>query len=150
MTGERATIEPEMLVGKRVEGVVGSWYIHNDTGVHKLLHTWLKIAGLGHVQVHTLNGVRLHVADPHAPYDMAELGARVLVEAGTPVPVAAIVGQIIDGVRWLQVEPEGFRVGFVIETSVGSVAIADVGDDLWIGSWPDVERWSAAGIAVER
>jgi len=41
------------------------------------------------------------------------------------------------------------RVGFVLNTNVGGVAIADVGDDLVIGSWPDPARWSAVEVALD-
>jgi hypothetical protein len=145
---EGEPIDPDLLVGRRVEGVTASWFV-KESGVHDLIHVWLDIEGLGEILAHTLNGLRLDLSEPHAPYEMPELDAKVVVEAGTPAPLAAIVGQVIDGVRRLQVEGYGFRIGLVLTTKVGAVAIADVGDDLTIGSWPDPDRWSAAGVALD-
>ena len=144
MPTESDSIDPDQLVGKRVEGVTASWFV-NETGVHDLVHVWLNVEGLGEVRVHTLNGLRLDLSEPPAPYEMPELGARVVVEAGTPAPLAAIVDQVIDGVLRLRSDRYGHRIGIVLKTRVGAVAIADVGDDLAIGSWPDPARWSVAG-----
>jgi len=148
MPTEGDSIDPEFLVGRKVEGVTASWFV-NETGVHDLIHVWLSVQGLAGVRVHTLNGLQLDLSEPHTPYEMPELGANVVVEAGTPALLEAIVRQVIDEVRRLRVEGYGYRVGILLTTKVGAVAIADVGDDLAIGSWPDPARWSAAGIELD-
>jgi predicted benzoate:H+ symporter BenE len=62
-----------------------------------------------------------------------------------PEALGAIVGQVIDGVRRLRAEGYEDGIGIVIETGAKAVAIADVGDGLAIGAWPDPARWSAVG-----
>ena len=142
------SIDPDQLVGKRVERVTGSWFV-NETGVRDLVHAWLNVEGLGDVRFHTLNGFRLDLSEPTAPYEMPELGARVVVDPGTPASLAAIVDHVIDGVLRLRGERYGHRISIVIKTRAGAVAIADVGDDLAIGSWPDPARWSVAGVELD-
>lgn len=140
-------LDPQSFVGRRVDDVVGSWYV-NETGVHDLVHVWLNLDGLGYVRVHPNGGIRLTIDQPHASYAMPDLNATVEVDRGTPAPLAAIVGGTITRVGTLRMVREAFDVGCVIETELGSVAIADVGDDLAIGVWPDSERWDAAGITL--
>ena len=148
MSTEGDSVDPDVLIGKRVGGVTASWLI-NETGVHELIHVWLNIEGLGGARIHTHNGIRLDLSEPHDPYEMPELATQVVVERRAPAPLEAIVGQVIDGVSRLQAEGYGVRVGFVLNTNVGGVAIADVGDDLVIGSWPDPARWSAVEVALD-
>ena len=148
MPRENESIDPDRLVGKRVEGVTGSWFV-NEIGVHELIHVWLNVKGVGEVRIHALNGLRLDLSEPDTRYEIPELGAEVVVEAGTPAPLGAIVGQVIDGVRRLRVEGHEDGIGIVIDTGATAVAIADVGDDLTIGAWPDPARWSAAAVELD-
>jgi hypothetical protein len=140
--------EPERLIGRQINGVRASWYVSGD-GVRCLIHVWLDVSGLGLVRVHALNGTKLDLLAPHDPYDMPELGGTVEVVEGGPAPLAAIVGASIEAIRPLVAESGGFRTGFVVETQSGAVGIADIGDDLAIGAWPDPNRWAAAGIRTD-
>ncbi|HET6908590.1 MAG TPA: hypothetical protein VFH54_04560 [Mycobacteriales bacterium] len=90
------------LVGRTLDGVVASWYVTDEVGVHELLHVWLQVAGVGDVRCHTLNGVQLDLTPPPEPYVMSELGAHVEVEENTPAPLATLVGGKITGVTPLR------------------------------------------------
>ncbi|SRR5713101_4867486 len=61
-----------------------------------------------------------------------------------PAPLAALVSATITDVTGL--DQDGTDVGLVLHTSRGSLAIADIGDDLWIAASPDDPRWELAGI----
>jgi len=37
----------------------------------------------------------------------------------------------------------------VLEGDVSAVAIADLGDDLVIGAWPDSGHWTALGVELD-
>lgn len=148
MTGSHRTIEFDALVGQQIDEVVASWYVPDDTGVHDLVHAWIRFRDLGSVQLHTLNGLVLVGGEPPSAYVMPEVPASVQVQVGTPAPLAALVGGVVKETHDLWQDGIDRRVGIVMVTSKGSVAVADVGDDLAIGEWPDPARWAAAGIAM--
>ena len=103
MPSDRVPIEPESLVGRRVDGVTASWSVH-ESGVRNLLHCWLKVAGLGSARISTLNGIQLDLSEPYGPYEMPELDTHVVLEARTPTPLEQLVGQVICRVHRLRVE----------------------------------------------
>jgi hypothetical protein len=84
---------------------------------------------------------------PHDAYQMPELKAKVDIEEDTPEPLVTIVGATIAAIRPLVADPGGFPAGFIVDTHSGSVGIANSADDLVVGSWPDSDKWVAAGIA---
>jgi hypothetical protein len=141
-------IDAKQLIGHRIDEVAGSWYVVDDTGVHDLIHAWLHFDEVGWVRLHTLSGLKLIAGRPYADYRMEELRATVQVKPGTPAPLKSVVGGTVTGVAALLQGPEGFEVGWVVETSCGAVAIADIGDDLAIGAWPDRQRWGPIGITL--
>jgi hypothetical protein len=145
---ESDSIDPDSLVGRRVEGVTASWSSH-VSGTRDLIHAWLRVAGLGEVRIHTLNGIQLDLSEVYAPYDMPELGTHVVLEAWTPAQLGGLVGQVIEQVQRLRVEGYGFQIGIALVTDMSAVAIVDVGDDLVIGSWPESQHWSALGVDLD-
>jgi len=150
VTDENADIvEAADLEGRRVDDVVGSWCIDQETGVAELLHVSVHAHGLGYVRFHAHNGVRLTLEQPEEPYAMPELHCTVEVESGTPAILAGLAGSRIRRVRTLLHQRPEFPIGWLIETDASvRIAIADVGDDLAIGAWPDPPRWRAAGIVL--
>lgn len=138
------------LVGRRIDDVASSCYVDQQTGATTLVHAWLHVHGVGYVQCHAHSGVMLTVEQPYKPYEMPELKGNVDVVPGAPASLGALAGGTVERVRRLQAQAEGFDLGYVIETTAGSAAIADLGDQLTIGVWPDAERWSATGVALAR
>ena len=61
--------------------------------------------------------------------------------------LAAWVGRRIESVSRLWQEPPGEEVGFVLNFAEGSVAIANLADDLVIESWPD-GSWVDQGVSL--
>jgi hypothetical protein len=137
-----------MLVGKLLTGVTASWYLTVESDVAEILHAWLQVKGLGFVRCHTMAGLRLDPIPPYGPYEMPELDARVEVVEETPAPLAELVGSRITGTTPVKWEGNGCEIGFVLETTKGSVVIADVGDDLVIGDWAERKRWADAQIVA--
>jgi len=141
-------VDPESLVGQEIRGVTSSWFL-SRTGVRALVHTWLTIEQLGNVRIHTQAGIQLNLSEPYDPYEMADLGSRVDVEAGTPSLLQALVGQLITSIQRLIVTKYGYPSGMILTTDVGAVGVADVGDDLVIGPWPDVDLWVRLGMELD-
>lgn len=56
--------------------------------------------------------------------------------------------------RWWQrareLKEENYvETGLIFETTKGSVAIADAGDEYAVGAWPNKERWAAIDVLNE-
>ena len=84
-----------------------------------------------------------------------------------PAPLTDLVGATVTEVRplyyvyppqpprWWQrtkqvVEEDDYvEDGLIFETTKGSVAIADAGDEYAVGAWPDKERWAALDVVTE-
>jgi hypothetical protein len=80
-------------------------------------------------------------------------------------PLAALVGATVTEITrlyyarpprprqlWLRRETEVedyVESGFILETTSGTVAVADVGDQYAVGGWPDKERWDALDVVTE-
>jgi hypothetical protein len=79
---------------------------------------------------------------------MPELDAVVEVEAGTPAPLAGIVGDTITEVLRLRYRRFDMEAGFVVVTSQRGVAIVDCGDEMSVGAWPDDSLWSDLDMDV--
>jgi hypothetical protein len=39
--------------------------------------------------------------------------------------------------------------GLILETTKGTIAVADVGDEYAVGGWPDKERWEALDVVTD-
>jgi hypothetical protein len=134
------------FTGALLTGVAASW--HQDAGVRdsEPLHVWLTVEGHGSYRFHTSGDGSLEVSAgvPHLDYDMERYG-EVAVEPGTPLLLGERLGQRIEGVSRLRQDPPGAEVGVVLHFPVGAVAVANLGDDLIVGTWP-ADAWSAAGV----
>jgi hypothetical protein len=141
-------VDPRALTNRALLGVAAGWYVATHTADKALIHVWLKVDGLGYLKCHSLSGVQLSIEAPYSGYEMEELDSRVQVQRGGPASLSAIVGATITDVSDL--EQDSVVVGFVLHTTQGSVAIADIGDDLWVAAWPDESRWEPAGVVIKR
>ena len=56
------------------------------------------------------------------------------------------VGERVDAVSRLDQRPPGVEVGLALHFQEGSVGVADLGDELVVAPWPDVdwERWNVS------
>ena len=126
-----------------------------------LLHLWIQFEGLGSVYFSlTLAEIDLVLEYPY-PTSEGELSATRVGAIDAPAPLAALVGATIAAVtplygagdrrpprRWRPAE-EYIECGHILETTKGTVAIADVGDDYAIGKWPDAQRWDAVEVVTD-
>ena len=143
-----ATTVPEDLLGLLTD-VSASWLtVPPRERVPLPLFVWLTIDGLGTRKLHTPGSGGVAILDePAVPgYELGENG-RVDVESGTPEVLAAWVGRRIERVSRLWQEPPGEEVGFVLHFLEGSVAIANLADDLIIQSWPD-QSWADRDVSL--
>lgn len=130
---------PEDLVGSTLRSVSASWAVEGDRRSPVPTHVWLDLSDAGLVQLLTSGGdVQLVHEEPYPPHDLGAHGrVEVDTDAGT-VPAEHFVGHDVTGVRRLD-------RGWVLEFLTGSVAFADVNDELVVGLWPDA-GWAELGI----
>ena len=138
---------PGELVGRTIRSVTGAWFIHGDTRAASPDPIWLEVEGLGHVRCGCGGSgtVSLGVSSP-VGFDMAEAG-RVEIRRWTDAVVTPLLGNPIEKVLSVVYEPHEAEVGFVLVTGEGAVAIANLGDELEVGAWPD-SRWSNEAVVV--
>ncbi|HVV11008.1 hypothetical protein [Amycolatopsis sp.] len=139
-------VEPRDLVGRTLTGATAGWFVMDAANVRDLVHVWIRVDGFGSMRCHTLSGIRLYRSSPHAHYEVPEFGAKVNIEDMAPEPLAGLVGHEIVRVTPLTCRAHGAEAGFVLETTGGSVVIAEVGDGLLIGDWADGRRWAELGL----
>lgn len=138
---------PEDLAGVLTD-VVGSWLrLPGRDRVQLPVHVWITVEGLGTRKLHTPGAGSIGILDetPHAEYSMGRYGS-VEVERGTPLILGSRVGQEITQVTRLWQDPPGGEVGFILHFGEGSVAIANLADELTIAPWPD-RIWSGWGVS---
>ncbi|WP_157063334.1 hypothetical protein [Luteipulveratus mongoliensis] len=133
------------LVGARVTGVVSSVYVDGSTGDRSLVHVWLMLDGKP-VLFHTMSGVRILRSDIEKPYEMAELGGRVVVEESAGEPWDALVGRTITGVARLC--PDLGEDGWLLRASGYQMAVMDLGDELVARLWPDASWGNLAVVEL--
>jgi hypothetical protein len=146
--GSVSTTTPEDLVGILTD-VSASWLTPmGRSRVPLPLFLWLTIEGVGTRKLHTPGSGGVAILNEPVPssYDMAEYG-RVVVESGSPQVLGARVGQRIEAVGRLWQEPPGEEAGFVLHFGDGSIAIANLADDLVVGAWPN-DAWAEQGVSL--
>jgi hypothetical protein len=152
-------------------------YVDSGLVYWHLMHVWLEFEGLGSVYLKlTTEEIELVVEEPDSPDASSEgffLSSEGYWVPGTrvgashaPAPLTALVGATVTEVRPLyyayppqpprwwqrakQVEEDDYvETGLIFETTKGSVAIADAGDEYAVGEWPDKERWAAIHVVTE-
>ena len=153
-------------------------YVDSGLIYYDLMHLWLEFEGLGSVFVKlTTEEIELVVEGrPVSPDSSSEgffLNSEGYWVPGTrvgashaPVQLTALVGATVTDVtplyyayppqerRWWQrakelEEDDYVETGLIFETTKGSVAIADAGDEYAVGEWPDKERWAAIDVVTE-
>jgi len=142
-------IATEQLEGHRLVGVATSWHEHQGHRADYPLHVWLQIADLGSVQARCAGegSLELRLADPYGAYEMPELDSKVVVETtSSGSPLISFIGQRIERVGVLrQVRT---AVGIVLEFRLGSIGLANIGDDLVAlpSAASEWNEWSVEGI----
>ena len=146
-------------LGERVWGGPGTEPDHRSELIHwHLWAVWLQLDGLGYVCFRlTTEEVELYLGDPYPGSESERVGAL-----DAPAPLAALVGATITRVkllyatldprppRWWRPAKTYFENGYVLETTKGTVAIADAGDEYAIGEWPDERRWRELGVEFSK
>lgn len=132
-------LEPAVLVGSTLRSVISSWEVTGEARASVPTHVWLDLSEAGLIQIVTDGpGLELVHQEPYAGYSMGDQG-RVEIETddGT-IPVEGFTGSVVIDVRSLN---RGFVVGF----ASGSVAFANIADEIAIGLWPD-QGWADRGV----
>jgi hypothetical protein len=140
------SIEPETIVGHTLAGVSSSWHDFQGRRSARPVRVWLHLDGLGTLRLHTLNGLVITSDDVDQPHELGEYG-RILVEEPGPTALIERVGERIDEVSRLDQDPPGMTVGFVLHFPGDSVAVADLGDELVVASWP-ADDWSRSNVSI--
>lgn len=120
----------------------------HDGAVDELpVHIWLDVETVGQVRCHCApsGALTLTVEPPYATVEMQDLGRVVLREA-EPVVLMRQVGEAVQQVLLLDQDPPGMTVGFVLVLPSGSVAVANLGDELFVEPWPG--RWRDSDVHV--
>ena len=141
------SIDPEALASRTLMSVSSSWHEYAGERSADPVHVWITLSGIGTLQLHTLSGLVIVERPEGTPVDMQEYG-RIVVEPGTPPALNRWAGQHIERVSRLRQTPPDMTVGMVLHFRDGSVAMADLGDDLVVADWPAPE-WEQAGVAEE-
>jgi hypothetical protein len=130
-------LTPSELAGQRLLGVTASLHEHEGTVSQDPVHVWLCLETSGYIQCHTAGSgnLALLAQEPYAPYDMEEHG-RVLLVENQPPALAAHTGEVIEAATALHQGPAGMDVGVLLTFESGSVAVANLGDELMVGDWP--------------
>jgi hypothetical protein len=148
-------------------------YVDSGLVYWHLMHVWLQFEGLGSVYFKlTTEEIELVVEEPHSSSESFFLSSEGSWVPATrvgafhaPAPLAALVGATVTEItplyytwpprtrRWWrrqekQVE-DYVETGLILETTKGTVAVADVGDDYAVGEWPDKERWEALDAVTD-
>jgi hypothetical protein len=148
-------------------------YVDSGLVYWHLMHVWLEFEGLGSVYIKlTTEEIELVVEEPGSSSEGFFLSSEGYWVPGTrvgalhaPASLAALVGATVTEVRPLyyayppqpprwwrraqEVEEDDYvETGLIFETTKGTVAIADVGDEYAVGEWPDRERWAALDVVT--
>lgn len=131
-------VQPADLVGSTLRSVTASWEIVDEVRAAVPNHVWLDLSEAGLVQVVTMGQtLGLVHEEPYAGYSMGT--DRVEVETDEEsVPVENFTGSVVLGA-------DALHRGFLIQFATGSIAFANVNDELAIGRWPD-PGWAERGI----
>jgi hypothetical protein len=147
-------------------------YVDSGLFYWHLMHVWLQFEGLGSVYLKlTTEEIELVVEEPDSSSEAFFLSSEDSWVPATrvgalhaPAPLAALVGATVTEItplysawppghrRWWQQEQEVkdyVETGLILETTKGTVAIADVGDEYAVGKWPDKERWEALDVVTD-
>ena len=133
-----AVPQPADLVGSTLRSVTASWEVTDDVRADVPNHVWLDLSEAGLVQVVTVGQtLGLVHEEPYSGYAMGADRVEVETDAAS-VPVEHFTGTVVLGA-------EARERGFVLRFATGSIAFANVGDDLAIGLWPD-PGWAERGV----
>jgi hypothetical protein len=147
-------------------------YVDSGLGYWHLMHVWLQFEGFRSVYLKlTTEEIELVVEEPDSSSEaffLSDEGSWVpATRVGAlhaPAPLAALVGATVTEItplyyawptrphRWWQgerEEEEYAEIGLILETTKGTVAVADVGDEYAIGAWPAKERWEAFDVVTD-
>jgi hypothetical protein len=138
----------------------------SDLAYWHLLELWVEVEGLGWIIfLPGLDTFTLHVRDPDPGWHVyiGDQWRESTIDA--PAPLAALVGATISDVpplyyshprrRWWQRLTEDteeyWECGYILETTKGSVAIANLGTCQYgVAEWPgDKERWQPIGVVTD-
>lgn len=140
-------LSPNDLVGRTIEAVTGAWHVHDGVKSSNPDPLWFKVEGLGQVRFGCAGrgDVNLVVAGP-VGVDMGTYG-RVEVGPWENVTSSSLVGSVIQGVEPLFYVPQDSQVGVLLTTTQGSIAVANLADELHVGLWPS-DAWEAEEVSI--
>jgi hypothetical protein len=144
-------IPPTQLQGHRIQSVVAAWLERDGHRIESPIHVWLALDSLGSIRLHTAGdgSLELSPGDPYANYEMDELGSRVVVEeASAESLLGRLLGSEIRVVNELRSDRHAEMLGLLLDSEVGSIGIANIGDDLIVLPWPSPEwdTWSISAV----
>lgn len=131
-------VQPAQLLGSTLRSVTASWEVVDGVRATVPNHVWLDLSEAGLVQVVTMGQtLGLVHEEPYSGYSMGSDRVEVETDANS-VPVEHFTGSAVLGANALE-------RGFVLQFATGSVAFANVNDELAIGLWPD-PGWAERGV----
>jgi hypothetical protein len=133
-------VAPADLVGSTLGSVTASWEVIDGERAAVPNHVWLDLSDAGLVQIVT-DGQSLGIVheEPYVGYSMGDRGQVEVETDARTVPVENFTEATV-------IAAQSLERGFVLTFATGSVAFANVNDEVAIGLWPD-PGWEAVGVA---
>ncbi len=137
----RASIESWLreCVGRRMDQVLGEYYIGQDSSAAGPLSIWVAFSGLEAVRIFGRSdgwAIGIDLSSP-AEKDLGPLGRTVILDVSSANPFSCCIGDLLRGAAVLaspgSPDPVGVRLFFC---AGGSVSIVNWGDELYCG--PDL------------
>ena len=133
---------------------------------HLLPGLWVEVEGVGWIFfMPGMDSFTLDVRRPEPGWFVYPNEQWRVSSMDAPAPLAALVDSTITAVkplytdsysriprwlRWLKQDTAEYAAcGLVFETTKGSVAIGNIGQDYAVGEWPDTERWEAIAVVTD-